>query len=144
MEAGAGRPGLNPRPAVRSGRPRGCGSGFGNAPPGPPRTPLSFPDHHSRNTGASRQNFGAPPPSSTTTQRPLINVGDHDHFIEARRAVVTAVDKDVMTIRLGGTSVDDGWQYFGEDVKPGAAFTFTTPGYVVKGTVISLTEDAKP
>jgi hypothetical protein len=42
-----------PGGVVRSERPRGCGSGFGNAPPGPPRKPPSFPDRCGRKRGGS-------------------------------------------------------------------------------------------
>jgi len=74
----------------------------------------------------------------------LINVGDHDNSVDARRAEVTGVDKELMTVRLGANAVDEGWQYFGDDLKPGVAFTLTTPGYVVKGTVIGVSEPVKP
>ena len=43
-------------------------------PPGPPRTPLSFPDHRGRNAGIFGRTSEVPPRSPTTTQRPLIAV----------------------------------------------------------------------
>jgi len=69
----------------------------------------------------------------------LIKAGDHDISLDARRAEVTGVAPDATTLRLGVNGVDGGWEYFGGELKPGAPFTLTTAGYIVKGTVLSVT-----
>ena len=43
-----------------------------------------------------------------------------------------------MILRLGVDAVDGGWQYRGQDLKPGAGFTLTTADYIVKGTVLRV------
>jgi hypothetical protein len=74
----------------------------------------------------------------------LIKVGDRDWTPSPNGAVVTAVEKESLTVRVGAVSLDAGWQYYGEDLKPGVAFTLTTAGYVVKGTVLSVSMDGRP
>jgi len=69
----------------------------------------------------------------------LIKVGDHDISPDARRAVVSDNAADATTLRVGINGVDGGWEYFGDELKPGAPFTLTTAGYIVKGTVLSVT-----
>jgi hypothetical protein len=73
-------------------------------------------------------------PSEVTT---LIKAGDRD-VSENRAAVVIAVDKDSVTLRVGAEFVDGAWDSFGHDLKPGADFTLTTANYVTKGTVLSV------
>jgi hypothetical protein len=74
----------------------------------------------------------------------MVNVGDRDWTPSPNGAVVTGIDKDVLTVRVGAVPLDAGWQYYGEDLKAGVAFTLTTSKYVVKGTVLSASMDAKP
>ena len=71
----------------------------------------------------------------------LIKVGDRDSTPGPNGAVVTGVDKELLTVRVGAVPLDAGWQYDGEDLKPGVAFTLTTKDYVVKGVVLSVTMD---
>jgi len=73
----------------------------------------------------------------------LIKAGDHDISVDARRAVVSDIAVDTATLRLGVNGVDGGWEYFGDTLKPGAPFTLTTDGYIVKGTVLSVTVSEK-
>jgi len=73
----------------------------------------------------------------------LVKAGDRDWTPSPNGAVVTAVDKEVLTVRVGAVPLDAGWQYYGEDLKPGVAFTLTTLDYVVKGTVLSVSMDGK-
>jgi len=68
----------------------------------------------------------------------LIKAGDHDSAVSPNRAVVMAVDKDLLTVDLGVVGLDNGWQYYDADMKPGVPFTLTTDMYVVKGTVVSV------
>lgn len=79
-------------------------------------------------------------PDSPAEVMRLVNVGDRDQS----GAVVTAIDRDFIVVRLGATPLDDGWQYLGEDLKPGVPFTLTTKRYVVKGVVLSVTIEDKP
>jgi hypothetical protein len=74
----------------------------------------------------------------------LVKVGDRDWTPSPNGAVVTGVDKESLTVRVGAVPLDAGWQYYGEDLKPGVAFTLTTSGYVVKGTVLSVSMDGTP
>jgi len=69
----------------------------------------------------------------------LVKAGDHDVSLDARRALVSDVAADAVTLRLGVNGVDGRWEYFGDELKPGAPFTLTTAGYVLKGTVLSVT-----
>jgi hypothetical protein len=55
----------------------------------------------------------------------LIKAGDLD---VVTGAVVTAVDRDLITLRMG----------FDDDLKPGVPVTLTTARYVVKGTALSV------
>ena len=74
----------------------------------------------------------------------LVNVGDRDWTPSPNGAVVTAIDRDSLTVRAGAVPAGDGWQYYGADLKPGVPFTLTTKNYVVKGVVLSVTmEDRK-
>ena len=68
----------------------------------------------------------------------MIKAGDHDWSVNPNRAVVTAIDKDLLTVELGVVALDNGWQYFDADMKPGVPFTLTTDTYLVKGTVVSV------
>lgn len=68
----------------------------------------------------------------------LIKTGDRDSPPDDRAAVVTEVGKDSVTLRLGADAVDGGWQYRGREFKPGADLKFTTAGYIVKGTMLSV------
>jgi hypothetical protein len=68
----------------------------------------------------------------------LIKAGDHDSAVSPNRAAVTAIDKDLLTVDLGVVALDNGWQYYDADMKPGVPFTLTTDMYVVKGTVVSV------
>ena len=74
----------------------------------------------------------------------LIKIGDRDWTPNPSGAVVTGVEKDLLTVRVGAVPLDGGWQYYGEDLKAGVPFTLTTTDYVVKGTVLSVSMDAKP
>jgi hypothetical protein len=73
-------------------------------------------------------------PSEVTS---LIKAGDRD-VSDTRAAVVTAVDKDSVTLRVGAELIDGTWESFGHDLKPGADFTLTTATYITKGTVLSV------
>jgi hypothetical protein len=73
----------------------------------------------------------------------LIKTGDRDWTPGPNGAVVTSVDKDMLTVRVGAVPFEAGWQYFGEDLKAGVPFTLTTTDYVVKGTVLSVSMDGK-
>jgi len=68
----------------------------------------------------------------------MIKAGDHDWSVNPNRAVVTAIDKELLTVDLGVVALDKGWQYFDADMKPGVPFTLTTDTYFVKGTVVSV------
>lgn len=68
----------------------------------------------------------------------MIKTGDHDWSVNPNRAVVTAIDKELLTVDLGVVQLDNGWQYFDADMKPGVPFTLTTDTYFVKGTVVSV------
>jgi len=68
----------------------------------------------------------------------MIKAGDHDWSLNANRALVTGIGKDAMTVTLGANAVDAGWDYFTQDLKPGADFTLTTDTYIAKGTVVSV------
>jgi hypothetical protein len=81
---------------------------------------------------------------SPTDVTRLVRVGDRDWTPSANGAVVTGVDKELLTVRVGAVPLDAGWQYYGEDLKPGVAFTLTTRDYVVKGTVLSVSMDGRP
>jgi hypothetical protein len=70
----------------------------------------------------------------------LVNVGDRDQY----GTLVMATDRDAIVVRLGGTPLDEGWQYLGEDLKPGVPFTLTTKRYVVKGVVLNVAMEEKP
>lgn len=74
----------------------------------------------------------------------LLKMGDRDWTPSPNGAVVTGIDKELLTVRLGAVPLDAGWQYYGEDLKPGVPFTLTTADYVVKGTVLSVSMDGKP
>ena len=74
----------------------------------------------------------------------MIKTGDRDWTPSPNGAVVTSVDKELLTVRIGAVSLDAGWQYYGEDLKAGVPFTLTTTDYVVKGTVLSVSMDGKP
>jgi len=73
----------------------------------------------------------------------LVAVGDRDWTPSPNGAVVTAIDRDSLTVRVGAVPQDDGWQYYGEDLRPGVPFTLTTRRYVVKGVVLSVAMDEK-
>lgn len=74
----------------------------------------------------------------------LVGVGDRDWTPSPNGAVVTAIERDGITVRVGAVPLDDGWQYYGEDLKPGVPFTLTTKRYVVKGVVLSVTMEGTP
>lgn len=74
----------------------------------------------------------------------LIKSGDRDWTPNPNGAVVTGADGDLLTVRLGAVPLEAGWQYYGEDLKPGVAFTLTTADYVVRGTVLSVSMDGTP
>ena len=54
-----------------------------------------------------------------------------------------AVDVVDVTLRLGVEAADGGWQYRGQDLKPGTELTLTTTDYVIKGVVLSVSTGAK-
>ena len=81
---------------------------------------------------------------SPTEVTRLVKVGDRDWTPSPNGARVTGVDKELLTVRVGAVPLDAGWQYYGEDLKPGVAFTLTTLDYVVKGTVLSVSMDGTP
>jgi hypothetical protein len=70
----------------------------------------------------------------------LVNVGDRDQY----GALVTAIDRDSIVVRLGAMPADDEWQYLGEDLKPGVTLTLTTKRYVVRGVVLNVAMEDKP
>jgi len=74
----------------------------------------------SARTASVRVRLDSPP---EVTQ--LIKAGDLD---VVTGAVVTAVDRDLITLRMG----------FDDDLKPGVPVTLTTARYVVKGTALSV------
>jgi len=74
----------------------------------------------------------------------LVNVGDRDWSLSPDGAVVMSIDRDSIVVRLGATPLDGGWQYFGEDLKPGVPFTLTTTRYLVRGVVLGVTMEEKP
>ena len=90
-------------------------------------------------TAAVRVRFNAPPEVIV-----LIKAGDRQIGGDPRAAVVTEAGKDSTTVRVGVDAVADGWQYLGQDLKPGMEFTLTTASYVVKGTVLSVSVGEKP
>ncbi len=82
----------------------------------------------------------------------LIRVGDRDSTLDERAATVTAVERRRVdnglatldaTVTLGADESRDGWRYRGRIASPGAPFTLTTDRYVLGGSVIGLTVDAK-
>ena len=74
-------------------------------------------------------------------------IGDRDALLDERAAVVTEIGRrqgssdetlvDV-TLRLGADAALTGWHYRGHDLKPGQSFVLTTSGYIVTGTVLSV------
>ena len=74
----------------------------------------------------------------------LVKAGDRDWTPSPNGAVVISIDKELVTVRVGAVPLDKGWQYYGEDLKPGVAFTLTTLDYVVKGMVLGVSMDDKP
>jgi len=81
---------------------------------------------------------------SPTEVTRLITVGDRDVVTSPNAAIVTAIDRDTITVRVGAVPVDDGWQYYDADLKPGVPFTLTTKRYVVKGVVLTVTMEDRP
>ena len=71
----------------------------------------------------------------------LVKVGDRDGFGNPGLALVSAVEKDWLTLSLNATVTDAGWQYRGETITPGATLTIATARYILKGTVVSVVED---
>ncbi len=75
----------------------------------------------------------------------LMASGDRDQLLDDRAAVVTGIGPRVATavdahLRLGGDQAHDGWRYRNRPLKPGAAFSMTTPRYLATGTVVSVEE----
>jgi hypothetical protein len=68
----------------------------------------------------------------------LIKAGDRDVASGPNAAVVTGIDNAMLTVNLGAVPLGAGWQYYGDDLKPGAPFMLTTKDYIVKGTVLSV------
>lgn len=91
----------------------------------------------STRTAIVRIRFGGP--SEVTT---LIKVGDRD--ASDPHVVVTAIDKDAVTVQVGADRANGVWDYFGRDLKPGTDFTLTTANYVTKGTVLSVAAGDTP
>jgi hypothetical protein len=68
----------------------------------------------------------------------LVKPGDRDSPFDAAAATVVDVNKDVVTYRLSAEPADPGWQYHGLALRPGLELTVTTPTYILKGTVLSV------
>jgi hypothetical protein len=74
------------------------------------------------------------PPEVTS----LVKPGDRDSPYDRGAATVVDVAKDAVTLRLTAEPAESGWQYHGLALKPGLELTIATPGYILKGTVLSV------
>lgn len=77
-----------------------------------------------------------------------VRVGDRDGLLDARRAVVTAIERSgggaTVTLDLGLDDSRDGWRYRSQRVKPGAPFRWSTDRYEAWGTIEAVTLSEPP
>ncbi|HVZ22639.1 MAG TPA: hypothetical protein VG871_16310 [Vicinamibacterales bacterium] len=91
-----------------------------------------------RHTAMLRVRFDAPPEVLA-----LVTPGDTDLPADQSAAVVMNTGKDATALRAGVEEVDGGIAYRGLPLKPGVEFTLSTPAYVVKGTMLSVSVEGQ-
>ena len=67
-----------------------------------------------------------------------MKVGDRDAIVSATSAEITAINGNVIALKLGVHDSRDGWRYRGQLLTPGAAFTLRTTSYAIGGDVIDV------
>jgi hypothetical protein len=67
-----------------------------------------------------------------------VKVGDRDSTVGSRAAVVTSIDGNTVTMKLGVHESREGYRYRGGLVVPGSTLNFHTNSYALSGTVISV------
>jgi len=65
-----------------------------------------------------------------------MKVGDRDATVGSRAAEITAINGNVVTLKLGAQPSREGWRYRGGLLTPGGTIAFQTDRYTVNGTVI--------
>jgi hypothetical protein len=65
-------------------------------------------------------------------------VGDRDAIVSSSAAEITAINGQILTVRLGVHESREGWRYRGQLLTPGFELTLRTDKYAVMGTVIDV------
>lgn len=71
-----------------------------------------------------------------------VKVGDRDATVGARAAEITAIQGNIVTVKLGAQPSREGWRYRGGLLTTGGTMTFQTDVYAVSGTVVDVKVNA--